>query len=597
MNDPIDTRVTLTAVILTTAISLAISLISLSSGVQIIFQNLFYIPIVLACIFFTRRGLYFSILLALLYLSLILSIAGPEHLVNGLIRVVFFILVALVVTILAEKDQFTSRELQMTNAVLLNTNEKLLETGEYLEKLITHANAPIIVWDRDGHITRFNRSMEDVSGISAEEAVGSDFRIIFSLDQHCIDLIHAAVKGEATDQIEIPILQRGGEKRTILWSFTDIMANDRESVIATIAQGQEITGRKAAEEQLRESEEYYRDIIDNANELVQSVNPDGRFIFVNQTWRDTLGYSDEEIKSLTLFDIIHPDSLDHCIATFQQVMTGKAVSNVQAVFLTKEGEKVPVEGNVNCRTVHGVTNTRGIFHNISEQKRSKEALQLSNKKLQLLTGITRHDILNEVMVLLGNLGFAEEIVSDPELKGYLERVKRAGTTIQKQIEFTRLYDGLGSTEPAWQHLGRTIRSSCRNSLPIRISSGDLFIFSDPMLGKVFSNLMDNTIRHGEDATAVTVTCRKDSDGGIVIIWEDDGIGIPDDQKKKIFARGFGKHTGFGLFLSQEILAITQIEIQETGVYGKGARFEMKVQRGGWRLESDQKASEGAKSPQ
>ncbi len=102
-----------------------------------------------------------------------------------------------------------------------------------------------------------------------------------------------------------------------------------------------------------------------------------------------------------------------------------------------------------------------------------------------------------------------------------------------------------------------------------------------MLEKVFSNLMDNTVRHGEHSTLVHTyyrTFAKD----ITIIWEDDGIGIPDDEKKMIFLRGFGKNTGVGLFLCKESLSITGIEIKETGTYGEGARFEITVPCGMWR---------------
>ena len=102
-----------------------------------------------------------------------------------------------------------------------------------------------------------------------------------------------------------------------------------------------------------------------------------------------------------------------------------------------------------------------------------------------------------------------------------------------------------------------------------------------MIQKVFENLMENTLRHAEEAGRVEIRC-EERDGQLAIIWEDDGPGIPDSEKERIFERGVGKHTGLGLFLSREILAITGISIQETGEYGKGARFEMLVPEEGWR---------------
>jgi signal transduction histidine kinase len=105
-----------------------------------------------------------------------------------------------------------------------------------------------------------------------------------------------------------------------------------------------------------------------------------------------------------------------------------------------------------------------------------------------------------------------------------------------------------------------------------------------MLERVFFNLIDNAVRHGDTVTAIRVTCQPDPDG-LVIIVGDNGVGVPSDQKEKIFEKGYGKHTGFGLFLAREILAITGIIILETGSQGKGARFEIIVPKGMYRLVS------------
>jgi signal transduction histidine kinase len=110
------------------------------------------------------------------------------------------------------------------------------------------------------------------------------------------------------------------------------------------------------------------------------------------------------------------------------------------------------------------------------------------------------------------------------------------------------------------------------------------LFADSMLPKVFRNILDNTLRHGEGATTVTVTIRETT-GGLSIVYEDDGVGVPLDVKKKIFEKGFGKHTGLGLYLAREVLAITGIKIVENGIPGKGARFEITVPHGAFRRSS------------
>ncbi len=104
------------------------------------------------------------------------------------------------------------------------------------------------------------------------------------------------------------------------------------------------------------------------------------------------------------------------------------------------------------------------------------------------------------------------------------------------------------------------------------------VFADPLIVKVGYNLVDNAMRHGGKITTIRFSV-EDRSAGQVIVCEDDGVGVPAEEKEQIFARGYGKHTGLGLFLSREILSITGITITETGGPGKGARFEMTVPKG------------------
>ncbi len=111
--------------------------------------------------------------------------------------------------------------------------------------------------------------------------------------------------------------------------------------------------RKRAEEALRESQERLQDFLDDANDLVQSVAPDDRLLYVNRKWRETLGYTEGEIAGLSLFDIIHPDSLAHCKDVFQRVIAGERVNYIEAKFVAKDGRVITVEGSANCRFEDG----------------------------------------------------------------------------------------------------------------------------------------------------------------------------------------------------------------------------------------------------
>jgi K+-sensing histidine kinase KdpD len=116
----------------------------------------------------------------------------------------------------------------------------------------------------------------------------------------------------------------------------------------------------------------------------------------------------------------------------------------------------------------------------------------------------------------------------------------------------------------------------------RIDAEGLEIFADPMLENVFFTLANNVIRHGGSATEIYLHYHETPEG-LTLFFEDNGTGVPDTMKEKIFTRRFRQQTGMGLFLTQEILSITDIIIKETGTYGKGARFEIRVRNGGYRF--------------
>lgn len=143
---------------------------------------------------------------------------------------------------------------------------------------------------------------------------------------------------------------------------------------------------KHVEEALRASEERFRDLFENAHDLIQSVGPDGSILYVNRAWREMLGYSEAEINGLSLRDIIHPSSLSHCLEIFQRVMAaGEAAELVEAVFLAKDGHTIIVEGNSNCHFVEGKpVATRSIFRDITQRKQAeKERDYLFNYALDM----------------------------------------------------------------------------------------------------------------------------------------------------------------------------------------------------------------------
>jgi signal transduction histidine kinase len=122
---------------------------------------------------------------------------------------------------------------------------------------------------------------------------------------------------------------------------------------------------------------------------------------------------------------------------------------------------------------------------------------------------------------------------------------------------------------------RVISLTGSTTLTITADLDALEVFSDPLLEKVFFNLVENSIRHGKTATRISFT-HQFTGSGVVVVCADNGVGVPYREKERIFEQGVGENTGYGLFIAREILGITGLSIRETGTPGEGARFEITI---------------------
>jgi signal transduction histidine kinase len=233
-----------------------------------------------------------------------------------------------------------------------------------------------------------------------------------------------------------------------------------------------------------------------------------------------------------------------------------------------------------------IVRKREIEEKARELQQIEKALRLANKKLSLLSSITRHDILNQIMGLRTYLELSREDLKGTKFAEFVEQEDKAAEAIQRQIEFSKEYEDIGVTEPIWQNVDACMKKA-QASLPMRdvrvvIDCPDVEVFADPLFEKVFYNLIDNALRYGGSAMTTIWISSQESGRNLIIFVEDDGVGISSEHKRHLFERGFGHHTGLGLFLSREILSITGITIAETGEPGKGARFEIVVPIGSFR---------------
>jgi PAS domain S-box-containing protein len=228
-----------------------------------------------------------------------------------------------------------------------------------------------------------------------------------------------------------------------------------------------------------------------------------------------------------------------------------------------------------------------ILRDITDRKKDELALQEANRKLNLMSSITRHDINNQLTIFGGYLSLLETGGTSLKTGDVIRILQDANTKIQRILKFTREYQDVGVKAPVWQVLGGTIGTAKTpvDAGNVRFSYGnacdEMEIYADPMLVRVFSNLIDNSLRHGETVSEIRVDCTV-KDNYLVIVYEDNGIGISDKIRPVLFERGKGKNTGYGMFLIREILTITGFAITENGEHGKGVRFEIVVPAGSFR---------------
>jgi PAS domain S-box-containing protein len=351
---------------------------------------------------------------------------------------------------------------------------------------------------------------------------------------------------------------------------------------------EDITEQKLVQAALADSEERYRTIIENIQDVFFRISPDNRIEMASPSVAKVLGYpSTAEIVGKPVISLWKDPARRTAFLEDMKKNNG-AVVDWEAEFVKADGSVIQVSLSAHIRTDNEgrYAGTEGIIRDISERKKAQDALRNALKKLNMLSSITRHDILNQVMGLRAFLELSKEDLKGTKYETFITKEDQAAEAIQRQIEFTKYYQDIGVNEPRWQ-VAESVICEAKDLLnpvgvSVHIAVSGVEIFADPLIVKVFFNLMENSLRHGVHVTEMIFSSR-DTDAGLVITYRDNGVGITEADKKKLFRKGFGKHTGLGLFLSQEILAITGITITESGEPGSGVRFEITVPAGGFRI--------------
>ncbi len=469
--------------------------------------------------------------------------------------------------------------------------EALQRSEERFRELTDLLPQVIFECDAEGNLLYANRIAFGKFGYSTDElAQGLNVLQMLAPEERdrAAGVISGILEGRAPPAhgTEYRALRKDGSTFPVSIYSSPLVASGRIAGLRGIIV--DMTERKQVEEALRESEALYRSLAETTPGMVYLVSADGVVRFVNRHAAEAFGIRETALVGRRLDEIFPPDIADQHLASIRRVVERKTPIHHQI------REEFPALGvrwiDVYLTPVRGeggeVTAVLGNSFDITDRKRAEEALREANRKLGLLTSVTRHDISNQLLVIRGFLALLGEQLSNPAIAESYQRILSAADRISAMIRFTKEYENIGVDAPAWLDLRDLIREAVGEATIGKVQvTNDIptgtEVFADPLIGKVFSNLLDNAIRHGEKVTAIRFSAYEDGDR-LLVTCGDDGVGIPAGEKEKIFERGYGKNTGLGLFLAREILSITGITIRETGEEGMGAKFEIAVPAGTWR---------------
>ncbi|MBR1368963.1 hypothetical protein RJ53_05370 [Methanocalculus chunghsingensis] len=467
----------------------------------------------------------------------------------------------------------------------------LMQSESRFQRLFQQAPLGMVIADHDLRITDLNPAFLTMTGYTAPDLIGRTFRDI----THPDDLpgneagIQELTRG-VLDHYRIQkryIRKDGGE----IWTQTDVAPFRVKGGLGYIAMIEDVTLRRQAEERLSESEEMHRSFLQHFQGIVyRSI--EGEPVFLHGAVLEITGYTPEEIKTGNPLweSLIHPADLAHIRSRYA------ALYATPGDRFDEDYRIIIRDGRV--RWVHEMLQHRiggdgrlmieAAIYDITDRHRMEEELSRSNEKLNLLQSVTRHDILNQVMMISAYTSLLSDSITDTECSRYCAEMERAIDRIRDIAGFTYDYQSVGLNGPVWQDLDAVVRRAFMirdpESVALEMDPGGYGIYADPLLEKVFYNLIDNSRKHGgEGISRIMITCIED-DGDLCILCEDDGAGFDPTLIPSLFLNGKREGSGLGLLLIREILSITGISIEALPSQMGGAGFRIRVPHDRWRKE-------------
>lgn len=217
---------------------------------------------------------------------------------------------------------------------------------------------------------------------------------------------------------------------------------------------------------------------------------------------------------------------------------------------------------------------------LAKIEQAQSELKSMNEKLRVVGKLTRHDVRNKLFTVTGNVYLTKKkLHDDNEAIKHLEEIESAAKQMERIFGFAETYEMLGVEELGYMDVEETFGEAASlfsNMKDVKVVNNchGLTVLADSLLRQVFYNLIDNSLKHGEKVKKIKVCHEEKDKGQLNLVYADDGVGIQNSDRPKLFKEGYGKDTGYGLYLMQKICDAYGWTIRETGTQGKGAQFTM-----------------------
>ncbi|MDM8005245.1 MAG: PAS domain S-box protein [Phycisphaerae bacterium] len=476
---------------------------------------------------------------------------------------------------------------------------QLRETRDYLENLLNYANAPIIVWDREFRITRFNHAFERLTGLTADGVIGRPLDILFPADRRTEAMAHIrrTQAGERWEVVEIPIRHVDGTVRTVLWNSATLFADDGKTVVATIAQGQDITARIRAEERLRKLSR----AVEQSPATVVITDTEGNIEYVNPQFTRATGYTFEEAigKNPRILKTEHTPPETH-----QQLWeTIKSGRDWHGEFCNRrkngepywESASISPVTDAEGRTTHFVA----VKIDITDRKRAEEALRRvaddlarSNRDLEQFAYVASHDLQEPLRTVAGYLQLIERRYKsklDKDADEFIEFAVDGAVRLQQLIDDLLAYSRIDTHGRPFDSTdcGRVLETVVEG-LQAVIRENRAVITYDPLptvradatqIMQLFQNLIGNAIKFRSDQAPVIHVSTRQVGRDWQFSVQDNGIGMHSQYFDRIFVvfqrlhtRDSYPGTGIGLAICKRIVDRHGGKIWVESEVGKGSTF-------------------------